>query len=150
VRRRLQSPLQEMDGVSTDGSRDEEELVAPRAMRQPQFEEAVTMQGMAELLSTQLSTQLAPVKSALANLTSDFNSFKIQVHQDLTTVGARLTEMEKRIDMNSVRVDKLENLVNNMSSSAGVPPELINQISDLQMQVDQLRMGTSGKADAQG
>ncbi|CAE8716995.1 unnamed protein product [Polarella glacialis] len=99
-RRRLQSPLHEMD----DGLGAEEELqpASPilQPLRQPVLgaEINVLVSLLTEFASV-VARQLEPVNSSIINLHNNFIKMQVSVRNDIQSIGDRLSVMEVRFDL---------------------------------------------------
>ena len=88
-----------------------------------------------------LKEQLAPVNQSVELLRTDFNKMSMTVHEDPQAIGARLEAFDQRLVKNEVRMEKLENLVQQMqsASSSGGDPEIRKRLEAMGSYVEEFR-----------
>ena len=91
--RRLQSPLQEMDGVVTQLFCDDAPVPQTPSDAQP-----VTMAGIAAVLAATLDEKLAPMSQNISRLESQVGDLKKQVTENEDMMNVNMENMTKRMD----------------------------------------------------
>jgi hypothetical protein len=68
-----------------------------------------------------------------------FLKMQITVHEDMKAIGARLESLEERMELTTIRIDKLEVISEQLMQPQPCEPEVTKQMKDLQAQLDDLR-----------
>ena len=72
----------------------------------------------------------------LDNLTNQFTELKVSIGTDVSTLTKRVGELEAKLDLTTVRVEKLEDV---MKMPAEPNKTVLKQLEDMQAQIETLR-----------
>ncbi|CAJ1381016.1 unnamed protein product [Effrenium voratum] len=115
-KRRVTSPLQEMDG-------EEEELVELDGSGSETS--APSLSAIASIVRQEMQTAIAPVEAQLSSMQATF--------------GNRLSNVEAKLADHDLKIGKLEQLTVNKSVPTNVTQQVEKQLADLQSQLDTLK-----------